>query len=221
MKKTLIKICGMTNIDDIECVNDIDGIDYIGIILVDTSPRCVTYDVAKKLINACNKDKKIVTVFMNQSEEYIAAAINNLNPDILQFHGNESLEFCNKFKKPFIKTFHVENDSLSIDKDFMKHAHALLLDTSIGDLRGGTGKIFDWTILNKNKLIEEISLSLPCFVAGGLNPSNIKDLISNYNPSGIDVSSGLESSIGKKDHLLMKKLIENVRISQLDYYEKS
>ena len=75
--------------------------------------------------------------------------------------------------------------------------------------------------LNPTLGAEEISLSLPCFVAGGLNPSNIKDLISNYNPSGIDVSSGLESSIGKKDHLLMKKLIENVRISQLDYYEKS
>ena len=221
MKKTLIKICGMTNLDDIACANDIDEIDYIGIILVNKSPRCVTYDVAEKLINACDKDKKIVTVFMNQTENYIATTINNLDPDILQFHGNESLEFCSKFKKPFIKTFHVEKKSLSIDQEFMKYAYALLLDTSVGDIRGGTGKTFDWTVLNKNKLIEEMSPSLPYLVAGGLNPSNVKDLISNYNPPGIDISSGLESDIGKKDHLLMKKLIENVRISQLDYYEKS
>ena len=147
MKKTLIKICGMTNLDDIAFANDIDEIDYIGIILVNKSPRCVTYDVAEKLINACDKDKKIVTVFMNQTENYIATTINNLDPDILQFHGNESLEFCSKFKKPFIKTFHVEKKSLSIDQEFMKYAHALLLDTSVGDIRGGTGKTFDWTVL--------------------------------------------------------------------------
>ena len=221
MKKTLIKICGMTNINDIEYANDIKEIDYIGIILAQESPRSVTFDIAEKLMNVCDKEKKIVTVFMNQPEEYITSVINNLNPDILQFHGNESLKFCNQFQKPFIKTFHVEDKLLDINKEFIKSAYALLLDTSIGDLKGGTGKIFDWEVLNKNKFINEIPLSLPYLIAGGLNPSNIKDLISNYNPPGVDVSSGLESNIGKKDHLLMKKFIENVRISQLDYYEKN
>ena len=113
MKNTLIKICGMTNLDDIACANDIDEIDYIGIILVNKSPRCVTYDVAEKLINACDKDKKIVTVFMNQTENYIATTIDNLDPDILQFHGNESLEFCSKFKKPFVLDFSLKIVSLS------------------------------------------------------------------------------------------------------------
>ena len=104
--------------------------------------------------------------------------------------------------------------------DFIKHAHSFLLDTSSGNTYGGTGKTFDWEILNKYKFFNDKGLSFPYLTAGGLNPSNIKDLISKYNPPGVDVSSGIESSIGKKDHLLMKKFIENVRISELENYEK-
>ena len=219
MKKTLIKICGMTNTDDIKCANDMSEIDYVGMIFAEKSPRCINIDIAEKLITACD-NKKVVAVFMNQEKDYFTNVINNLNLDILQFHGNESLEFCNQFERPFIKTFHVKNDSLNIQAEFIKYAHAILLDTSINDLDGGTGRTFDWEIIN-NKLIDDVSLSLPYFIAGGLNSSNIKDLILKYNPPGIDVSSGLESDIGKKDHLLMKKFIENVRISQLEYYEKN
>ena len=157
---------------------------------------------------------------MNQSKEDINNIIKNLDFDILQFHGHVSVDFCNFFKKPFIKTFHIEDTKLNINMDFIKYAYAFLLDTSSGNTYGGTGKTFDWEILNKNKFCADKGLSFPYLTAGGLNPSNIKDLISKYNPPGVDVSSGIESSIGKKDHLLMKKFIENVRISELENYEK-
>ena len=220
MKKTLIKVCGITNIDDIKYASNIEDINYLGIIFAKESPRCVDLNLAEKLINACNKKKKIVAVFMNQSKEDVNSIIKNLDLDILQFHGHESVDFCNFFKKPFIKTFHIKNKELKINMDFIKYAHAFLLDTSSGNTYGGTGKTFDWEILNQNKFFGDEGLSLPYLTAGGLNPSNIKDLISKYNPPGVDVSSGIESGIGKKDHLLMKKFIENVRISELENYEK-
>ena len=220
MKKTLIKVCGITDINDMKYASNIEDIDYLGIIFAKESPRCVDLNLAEKLINACDKTKNIVAVFMNQSKDDIEDVIKNLDFNILQFHGHESVDFCNFFKKPFIKTFHIENQKLNIDINFIKYAHAFLLDTSSGNSYGGTGKTFDWEILNENKFCNDTDLSLPYLTAGGLNPSNIKDLISKYGPPGVDVSSGIESSIGKKDHLLMKKFIENVRISELENYEK-
>ena len=220
MKKTLIKVCGITDINDMKYASNIEDIDYLGIIFAKESPRCVDLNLAEKLINACDKTKNIVAVFMNQSKEDIEDVIKNLDFNILQFHGHESVDFCNFFKKPFIKTFHIENKKLNIDINFIKYAHAFLLDTSSDNSYGGTGKTFDWEILNENKFCNDVDLSLPYLTAGGLNPSNIKDLISKYSPPGVDVSSGIESSVGKKDHLLMKKFIENVRISELENYEK-
>ena len=220
MKKTLIKVCGITDINDMKYASNIEDIDYLGIIFAKESPRCVDLNLAEKLINACDKTKNIVAVFMNQSKDDIEDVIKNLDFNILQFHGHESVDFCNFFKKPFIKTFHIKNQKLNIDINFIKYAHAFLLDTSSGNSYGGTGKTFDWEILNENKFCNDTDLSLPYLTAGGLNPSNIKDLISKYGPPGVDVSSGIESSVGKKDHLLMKKFIENVRISELENYEK-
>ena len=220
MKKTLIKVCGITNIDDIKYASDIEDIDYLGIIFAKESSRCVDLDLAEKLINACDQKKNIVAVFMNQSKENVSSIIKNLDFDILQFHGNESIDFCKFFKKPFIKTFHIKDTKLNINMDFIKYAHSFLLDTSSGNTYGGTGKTFDWEILNKHEFFNDKDLSFPYLIAGGLNPSNIKDLISKYNPPGVDVSSGIESSIGTTDHLLMKKFIENVRISELENYEK-
>ena len=142
MKKTLIKVCGITNIDDIKYASDIEDIDYLGIIFAKESLRCVDLDLAEKLINACDQKKNIVAVFMNQSKEDVSSTIKNLDFDILQFHGNESIDFCNFFKKPFIKTFHIEDTKLNINMDFIKYAHSFLLDTSSGNTYGGTGKNF-------------------------------------------------------------------------------
>ena len=97
MKKTLIKVCGITNIDDIKYASDIEDIDYLGIIFAKESSRCVDLDLAEKLINACDQKKNIVAVFMNQSKEDVSSIIKNLDFDILQFHGNESIDFCNFF----------------------------------------------------------------------------------------------------------------------------
>lgn len=221
MIKTHIKFCGMTDVNDIQFASDNEYVNYIGIIFSDMSPRQVSLKQAELLVKACSNKKPIVGVFMNQSAEYINSIINNINISLIQFHGDESLSFCKSFNKKFIKTLHISQKINSFDKGFENDTDAFLLDTSIGDNYGGTGKIFDWSILNKNNNLKDLIKSKPYYIAGGLDSNNIIELITKHNPYGVDVSSGIESAIGKKDHQLMKKFIENVRISEQDCYEKN
>ena len=221
MIKTFIKFCGMTNVNDIQFASDNEYVNYIGIIFADVSPRKVSLKQAELLVKACSNQKPIVGVFMNQSADYISNIINNIDISLIQFHGEESLSFCKSFNKKFIKTLHISQKTNSFAKEFENDADAFLLDTSIGDNHGGTGKRFDWNILENNDSLKNLIKSKPYYVAGGLNCNNIVELIAKHNPYGIDVSSGVESSIGKKDHLLMKKFIENVRMSEQDCYEKN
>ena len=221
MTKTIIKICGITSSDDYKFINDQEDIDFIGMIFTEKSPRCINLQQANQILESCVKQKSIIGVFMNQSEKYIHNVTDNINLDLLQFHGQETLEFCRSFNKPFIKTLHIKDKLLTFNYDFEIHADYLLLDTSLNNKHGGTGKKFDWDLLSKDETISNIIQKKPCFIAGGLNINNIGDLISQFMPYGVDVSSGLESSVGKKDHLLMKKFLENVRISEKEYYEKN
>ena len=221
MIKTHIKFCGMTDVNDIQFASDNEYVNYIGIIFSDMSPRQVSLKQAEVLVNACTNKKPIVGVFMDQSANFIKNIINNIDLSIIQFHGNETLDFCNSFNKKFIKTLHISKEYNTMDKNFSKDAHAFLLDNSIGKIHGGTGKCFDWNILKNDANLKDLIITKPYFIAGGLNSNNIIELINKYNPYGVDVSSGVESSIGKKDHQLMKKFIENVRISEQENYEKN
>ena len=221
MTKTIIKFCGITSVDDYKFINDQEDIDFIGLIFTEKSPRCLKVQQAEKILQSCTKQKSIVGVFMDQSEKYIRDIISHIDLEIIQFHGKETVDFCRSFDKPFIKTFHVNESLISIKHDFYEYADYFLYDSSVNGKQGGTGEIFDWDLLFKNSNGITSSQEKPCFVAGGLNINNIGNLISQFMPYGIDVSSGLESSVGKKDHLLMKKFLENVRISEKEYYEKS
>tara|TARA_B100001769_G_C22087066_1_gene586074 strand:- start:1060 stop:1722 length:663 start_codon:yes stop_codon:yes gene_type:complete len=220
MSKTFIKFCGVTSIDDYFFINNQDDVSFIGMIFTHKSPRCLTISQANKILKSTMRNKKVVGVFMDQSHESIQNIIDNVNLDILQFHGDENLKFCEQFNKPFIKTLHVKNDSLKFGISFKNKTDYFLLDTSLHDNSGGTGKQFDWDLLSTNSL-SNIIHNTPFFVAGGLNSDNIGNLISKHKPYGIDVSSGLESEVGKKDHLLMKKFLENVRIAEKEYHEEN
>jgi phosphoribosylanthranilate isomerase len=158
---------------------------------------------------------------MDQSANEIWNIINSIDLDILQFHGDESVDYCKQFNKPFIKTLHINKKLLNSDSTYENFADYFLIDTSINGKHGGTGSKFDWNLLSDDKSITKIIENHSCFIAGGLDINNIGDLISQHKPYGIDVSSGLESSMGKKDHLLMKKFLENVRISEKENYEKN
>ena len=221
MTKTFIKFCGITSIDDYKYINDQNDVNYIGMIFAEESPRCLTTKIANQILSSATKNKSIVGVFMNQQENEIWNIIKNVELDILQFHGDESVDYCMQFNKPFIKTLHVNNKSLRFNSTYENNADYFLIDTSIKGEHGGTGTKFDWNLMSDDSNISRIIENHSCFIAGGLDVNNISDLISQYKPYGIDVSSGLESSVGKKDHLLMKKFLENVRISEKENYEKN
>ena len=215
MEKTTVKFCGFTNTDDIQYALDCD-IDYIGLIFTEKSPRCISINQAEKLCQLCDGKKKIVGVFMDQPKKFVDNIIDNLNLSFLQFHGNEPYDYCNSFNQKYTKTLHINNPAYEFNIINKYHdAYAFLLDTSIGNIKGGTGKTFDWSLINKYKN-NKYKITKPLIIAGGLNPDNVISLINQYNPYGVDVNSGIESKVGKKDYLLMKKFIENVRMSDKD-----
>tara|TARA_B100001250_G_scaffold8851_1_gene7652 strand:+ start:2006 stop:2653 length:648 start_codon:yes stop_codon:yes gene_type:complete len=215
MEKTTIKFCGFTNTNDIKYALDCD-IDYIGLIFTEKSPRCISINQAEKLCQLCDGKKNIVGVFMDQPKKFVENMIDNLNLNFLQFHGNESYDYCNSFNHKYTKTLHINNPDYEFNIINKYHdAHAFLLDTNIGDIKGGTGKTFDWSLIDKYKN-NKYKVTKPLMIAGGLNPDNVMSLIDQYKPYGVDVNSGIESKVGKKDYLLMKKFIENVRMSDKD-----
>ena len=118
MTRTNIKFCGITTIDDYIFISDQEDVNFIGLIFTDKSPRCLNIMNANKILNSTSKQKSIVGVFMDQSESYIQNIIDNVHLDILQFHGNETLDFCKKFDKPFIKTLHINDKLLDFNLDF-------------------------------------------------------------------------------------------------------
>ena len=224
MSKTKVKFCGFTNTDDVKQALDLD-IDLIGLVFVESSPRYIKLKEAEAICKLCEKKIKTVGVFMNNSEEFITKVIDRTNIDLLQFHGQESLEMCVNFNKPYIKTVHVDDKPLD-DEINLYENHPLqpnffsyLLDTKTNHIEGGTGIQFNWNSIidyKKNLHLQDNHI----FIAGGLDSSNIKKLILDYNPLGIDVSSGIEFSKGKKSPSLMKKFIENVRIADSEKSKK-
>ena len=125
--------------------------------------------------------------------------------DVLQFHGEESIDYCLSFQKPFYKVVHMTKDSdfLKIGKTFQA-AQAFLLDTADVALKGGTGKTFNWQWVPKtsHKLL---------ILAGGLTPENVEQAITMVQPYGVDVVSGVESTPGKKDAAQLKSFITKVK----------
>jgi len=151
MEKTTVKFCGFTNTDDIQYALDCD-IDYIGLIFTEKSPRCISINQAEKLCQLCDGKKKIVGVFMDQPKKFVDNIIDNLNLSFLQFHGNEPYDYCNSFNQKYTKTLHINNPAYEFNIINKYHdAYAFLLDTSIGNIKGGTGKTFDWSLINKYK----------------------------------------------------------------------
>ncbi|MGF2325010.1 phosphoribosylanthranilate isomerase, partial [Acinetobacter baumannii] len=146
----------------------------------------------------------IVAVLVNPEQSFVQLIINEIPVQLLQFHGEESSEFCRQFNKPFIKAIHPKTAiqiQSAVDEFF--DASAILLDTPSDKGRGGTGLTFDWNIIPEN-------LSKPYILAGGLNESNILEAITMCHPYAVDVCSGIEASPGVKDHLKMSRFIKAI-----------
>ena len=193
------KICGITNVPDAMAAVH-HGTSAIGFIFYEQSPRGISIEKGNLISDQISNKVSRVGVFVNHPKEFIDKAIQTVPLDMVQLHGDESPEFCEQFSVPVMKAIRIKNkQSLNHLDEF--NVHGFLLDTFTNDQYGGTGKPFDWSLVNGNG-------SHSIILSGGLNADNILDAIFSVNPVAVDVNSGVESSAGKKDHLKIEKLFE-------------
>jgi phosphoribosylanthranilate isomerase len=199
-----VKICGITNIGDAIAAVDF-GADALGFVFFKGSPRYISADAAAAIIKQLPPFTTTVGVFVDEKPEHVEKIINLTNIDIVQFHGNEPPEICD-VSRHSIKAIRVKSlESLDLLNNYKDRVSAFLLDTFTPDILGGTGQIFNWDIAVYAKQFGRIIL------AGGLKPDNVAAAIRRVRPYGVDVSSGVESKKGKKDHKKMKSFIERAK----------
>lgn len=198
-----VKVCGNTNVSD--ALSTIQaGADALGFIFVPTSRRCVSRKKAEEILSALPRTVLTVAVVADESPEFLKGLLRVCPFTGLQFHGDESPEEVLAFKGQarLMKTIRVKSGkSLDLIPKY-QGVDAILLDTYRKDKPGGTGFAFDWSLAK-----EAISFGIPIVVAGGLNPSNVADLIRQAKPYGVDVASGVEAAPGQKDQALVREFV--------------
>lgn len=208
---TKIKVCGITNLEDGRFASGL-FVDYLGFIFYEKSPRYIEPAKAGAIVNWLEGPEKI-GVFVNQPLDEVNVTARETGLDFVQLHGTETVEYCELIDKPIIKVIHVSEDSTKetlkseIDK-YDSVAKFFLFDTKVGDQWGGTGKTFDWNILNE--LTEK-----PFFLSGGLNTDNVVKAIELTHPYAVDVSSGIEEEPGLKDLEKMEEFVNTVKPVEL------
>ena len=200
---TKIKICGITNIEDAILAIDL-GANALGFMFYEQSRRCITPSEAHHIISQLPPFITTVGVFVNQSLDEINNTKEKAGFDIVQLHGDESAELCERLGGRTIKTIRVKG-SLNSSEVERYPTHAILFDTYSSKGYGGTGESFSWDILKDLNTPKKLILS------GGLGPENVSGAIQIVKPYAVDVSSGVEESYGKKSAEKLKKFIETVR----------
>lgn len=194
--RTRLKICGITNKEDAIMISNL-GADAIGFVFA-KSKRKVTPERAKEIIEILPPFITTVGIFMDTTLNEVNEISEFTSIDVIQLHGNETPQYCNKVKKKVIKGIAITaTDTRETLLSKMKNysVSAFILDPG-----RGSGKAFDWNIakgIEKNIII-----------AGGLTPDNVKQVISDLHPYGVDVSTGVEKAYGKKDRKKVEKFIK-------------
>jgi len=198
-----VKICGITNIEDALCAADA-GADALGFVFYAKSPRSVTPEQAAEIISALPPFILTVGLFVNAGPDFVNATAEVCKLDRIQLHGEEAPSFCARIARPVIKAFRVKDAaSLESMKDYRVAGY--LLDAYSPDAHGGTGLTFNWELARIAKRYGRIIL------AGGLTPDNVRRAIEVTRPYAVDISSGVESSPGRKDPLKVRKFIQNTK----------
>jgi phosphoribosylanthranilate isomerase len=198
---TRIKICGITRVQDaLDAAHQ--GADAIGLVFFATSPRAVDVQRANDIISALPPFVTTVGLFVNAKAETVRGVLQQVPLDLLQFHGDESADYCQQFGKPYMKAVRVKAgvDLLQYASEH-RAAKALLLDAYREEAYGGTGHTFDWNLIVQN-------LPLPIVLSGGLSAANVAQGIQSVKPWAVDVSSGVEADKGIKD---INKVIAFIR----------
>ena len=213
---TLVKICGITNLEDALAAVDA-GADALGFNFYPRSPRYISPPNAREIIAALPPSILKVGVFVNEELESLLRIAGEANLTALQLHGDESPEYCEQLRgKYVIKAFGagIKFDWSAVDR---YDVEAIMLDTKDDLLRGGTGRVFDWTIAHRagepvaHRAGQSAKSRAKLFLAGGLSPENVAAAIATVRPYAVDACSSLEQTPGKKDHERVRAFINAVR----------
>lgn len=199
-----VKICGITSVADAEAAAAA-GADAIGFMFYEPSPRFVDFETARLISESLPVAVARVGVFVNPAADFVHRAVRVCGLTMLQFHGEEPPEFCAAFSRKTIKAFRVR-DRESLNACAAYATDLWLLDAFTPGSHGGTGARFDWDIA-----LAAHRLGHPFLLAGGLTPENVGSAVGRVQPFGVDVSSGVESAPGRKDHGKMREFIRAAR----------
>ncbi|MEJ6950523.1 phosphoribosylanthranilate isomerase [Natronospora cellulosivora (SeqCode)] len=204
-----IKICGLTRKEDVDFCSHL-GINALGFILAD-SPRSIEIERVAEITRGITPLITKVAVVMNPSKELLERVVNSGIFECIQFHGEEDPELISNNPLKSIKAISIDiENNTGLEKiNKYKDVDCFLFDSKIGKNRGGIGSSFNWDILNN------IEVSKPYILAGGLGPDNIYEALSKHNFHGIDLNSKLEIKAGIKDHNLIKESVRIIRDFQL------
>ena len=196
--RTLIKICGITSVNDALAAKEA-GADAIGLVFYEPSPRSVDCELAADICRGVGPFVTTVGLFVNAEVDAINHVLQTVPLQLLQFHGDESAAFCEQFQRPYIKAVRVRS-AADVTAAFEQHPRAVgvLVDAYVEGVAGGTGQVFNWG------LIPEV-LRSRCILAGGLTPDNVAEAVLKVAPLGVDVSGGVEASPGVKNPEIMAR----------------
>jgi phosphoribosylanthranilate isomerase len=196
-----VKICGITNLPDAKSATEA-GADVLGFVFYDKSPRFISCEDAAGITRELPPFIIKAGVFVDAPEDEVVRAVRECGLNLLQFHGEETPDYCLQFGIMSMKAFRVRNAaSLQALRDYA--TDAWLLDAYTPEKLGGTGEAFNWELAR-----EAQSWGRPIFLAGGLTPENVAEAILRARPYAVDVSSGVEAAPGRKDPARIKAFIQ-------------
>jgi phosphoribosylanthranilate isomerase len=212
--RTRVKICGITRTEDARLVVE-SGADAIGLVFYSKSPRFVSTTQVAEINQVVPAFVSTVALFRDADEAYIQSVLEQVDIDLIQFHGSEHAGFCEQFDRPYIKALGMKSaecDSDYLNDQILKYssAKAVLLDGHAPGEAGGTGEAFDWTAIGSVSR----STGTAIILAGGLSPENVRHAIETVKPYAVDVSSGVESSPGIKSKDKVSAFMREIAASE-------
>lgn len=203
VQRVRVKFCGMTRAADARAAAAL-GADAIGLIFYAPSPRAVTAEQAVEILDGLPALVSVVGVFVDPTAAEVEAILSRVPLDVLQFHGHEDPELCAAYGRPWMKAVGMRDGvDVRAVADRYPQARAILLDTFSARARGGTGRVFDWSLVPRD-------LGRPVVLAGGLGPANVAGAIRTVRPFAVDVNGGVEAAPGIKDVDKMHAFIREV-----------
>jgi len=203
-----IKICGITNAPDAQAAVSA-GADALGFIFYSKSPRFVEPKVAKHIISELPPFVLPIGVFVNEEPKMVQDVMEACGLALAQLHGDETPDYCESLERPVLRGIRLrDRDSLLAIAEYRGRAgvRGFILDAFSESVYGGTGETTDWA------LAAEAAKAAPILLAGGLTPNNVQEAIQKVKPYGVDVSSGVESSPGKKDPAKVQAFVHAAKL---------